>query len=58
MRGTQLIFEKEDIKELKELYRKNAHNPDAVFLFQGAEVLTGYAKYLIEHIENLEEAAQ
>jgi hypothetical protein len=43
----------EDLKSLKEAYEKVKKGNCEIFLYRGAEVLTAYAKYLIEYMENL-----
>lgn len=41
-----------EYKELKKLYNNAVKNKIKVFLFGDKEVLTDYAKYLLEHLNN------
>ena len=43
----------EDIATLKRLYDEAVSAREEVFTFQGHDVLTSYAKYLIAHLEGL-----
>ena len=45
-------FTQEAFKKFKELYEKSAEEGKESFEFDGHEVLTLYAKYVIEFIEN------
>lgn len=45
-------FTDELFKEFKSLYEKNAKDDKESFEFQGHEVLTSYAKYVIEYLES------
>jgi len=47
-----MTFTTENLIEFKKLYEKNSHNPTATFKFEGRLFLVGYAKYLIQHLEN------
>ncbi|MFO7897772.1 MAG: hypothetical protein R6V58_01790 [Planctomycetota bacterium] len=51
--NTNLIVSREDIKELKKRYNEAVKNGEEVFEFQRQQILTTYAKYLIEYLENL-----
>lgn len=50
---TKLRISREDIKELKKKYNEAVKNEETVFEFQGQQLLTTYAKYLIEYLENM-----
>ena len=41
-----------NIDEFKKAYEKAKENNNDVFLYKNAEFYTGYAKYLIEYLEN------
>lgn len=45
-------FTEETFKKFKELYEKSAEEGKESFEFDGHEVLTTYAKYVIEFIES------
>jgi hypothetical protein len=47
-----ISFDKEVLKELKAEYNKSVENKIEVFNFKGNELLTDYAKYLIEFLES------
>jgi CO dehydrogenase/acetyl-CoA synthase alpha subunit len=47
-----LDLNKETFIELKNEYRKAVDNNAESFIFQNKELVTNYAKYLIEHLEN------
>jgi hypothetical protein len=40
------------LQELKELYKQAVEENKESFIFQDQEVLTNYAKYLIEYMED------
>lgn len=46
-----MIVTKENFESLKELYEVHKNNPESVFIWEGQEVLTSYAKYMIEYLE-------
>ena len=46
-----IIFTKENTKKLQSIYNKAVKNNAESFLFEGKEILTGYAKYLIEALK-------
>ena len=41
-----------EIKSLEKAYKKAQLNYEESFIYKGQELLTGYAKYLIEHLKN------
>jgi hypothetical protein len=41
----------EDLKPLKVLYKKAIRGKCEIFTYKGKEILTSYAKYLIEYME-------
>jgi hypothetical protein len=47
-----LSINKSSFKLLKEEYNKAVESKLNSFIFQDKEILTGYAKYLIEYLEN------
>lgn len=46
-----LEFNKEKFIDLKKEYKKAVENNKESFIFQNKEIVTGYAKYLIEYLE-------
>jgi len=46
-----MVIKKEEIKELKKLYKNAVENEEETFMFKGELLLTSYAKYLIEYID-------
>lgn len=46
-----ISIDKRTYKELKSLYQTARNEHKKAFFFQGKELLTDYAKYLIQHIE-------
>ena len=42
---------KEQYQAIKKLYDKAVEADDKSFKYEGAEILTAYAKYLLEHYE-------
>lgn len=40
-----------EIKKLKKLYNKAVEQETESFMFNGHEILTAYAKYLLEYLE-------
>jgi hypothetical protein len=42
-----------ELDKLKEAYSKAVENEDLLFTFDGEQILTTFAKYLIEHLENV-----
>ena len=51
MAGT-LSFDKVTYQRLKNEYQKSVDNNIEVFIFDGHELLTAYAKYMIEYLES------
>jgi len=51
MAGT-LSFDKVTYQRLKTEYKKSVDNNIEMFIFDGHELLTAYAKYLIEYLES------
>ena len=43
-------FTEKDFEQFKEIYELHKKSPEAVFDFQGAEYVSGYAKYLIQYL--------
>jgi len=50
-----LYMSPESYKELKKLYGKAVKEEKDRFVFQGRELVTGYVKYLLEHLRHLED---
>lgn len=46
-----LNINKETFIDLKKEYKKAVENEEPFFIFQNKEIVTGYAKYLIEYLE-------
>ncbi len=44
-------FNREKLVELKKMYETSVKNNVEVFIFEGNELLTDYAKYLIQYLE-------
>jgi hypothetical protein len=51
MAGT-LSFDKVTYQRLKKEYQKSVDNNIEMFIFDGHELLTAYAKYLIEYLKS------
>ena len=49
-------FTPEVLKNLKAEYNKAVESGQEIFIFQGNELLTDYAKYLIQYVESQFEA--
>jgi hypothetical protein len=47
----EIIFTREKLAYLKRRYNKAVKDKEQVFIFEGKEVLTTFAKYLIEYLE-------
>jgi len=45
-------FTEENFKDFKARYKKAVEKKEESFVFLGNEYVTGFAKYLIEYIEN------
>lgn len=45
-----ITFDQETFKKLKQEYKKAVENQQEIFVFQGHELLTQYAKYIIEYL--------
>ena len=43
----------ENIDKFKLLYNDAVSNGNEIFIFEGKDVLTSYAKYVIEHFNNI-----
>lgn len=48
---TRSMLTDENYPEFKKLYNDAVENNRSQFTFEGACIITGYAKYLIEYIE-------
>jgi len=46
-----LKMNEKEFKKLKKEYQTAVSNKNDIFLFQNVELLTSYAKYLIEYLE-------
>jgi hypothetical protein len=46
-----IIFTKDKLSYLKRRYNKAVKDKEEVFIFEGKEILTSFAKYLIEYLE-------
>jgi hypothetical protein len=44
---------KADLKDLKELYKKAVKDNKDYFIYKQNEIITSYAKYLIEYLESI-----
>lgn len=51
-RSDYLELTKNDYLELKRLYQKASEDDQISFQFKEKEILTGYAKYMIEYLES------
>lgn len=49
--GDYLNINDEEVKILKLLYQQALEEESGSFIFQGKELLTNYAKYLIEYLQ-------
>ena len=47
-----MIFNKEDVTALRKQYDQAVEDREEVFTFKGEELLTSYAKYLVEYLES------
>jgi len=43
----------EEVELFEKLYKEACDNNQASFIFQGTEVLTSYAKYLLEYLKTI-----
>ena len=50
---TTIDITKENYKAIKQLYSTAVANGAKQFSYNGQEVVTAYAKYLLEHMENV-----
>lgn len=48
----KLLFDKQAYLDLKQLYDEAVLEKRELFLFQEKEIVTKYAKYLLEHLRN------
>jgi hypothetical protein len=46
-----ITFTKDKTRKLQLMYNKAVKNDVDVFLFEGKEILTSYAKYLLEYLK-------
>jgi len=46
-----IVFDKEKKEKLIKAYKEARSNNKETFMFEGKEILTDYAKYLIEYLE-------
>jgi phage anti-repressor protein len=49
----QINFNREKFDELKQLYKIACDTGREIFMFEGNELLTSYAKYLIEYLAQI-----
>jgi hypothetical protein len=49
---SEIKFTEEKYKELKQLYKIACDTGKDIFQFEGNELLTAYAKYLIEYLSD------
>ena len=47
---TTITFDYETFKNFKKEYTQAVKNNQEIFIFQGHELLTSYAKYIIEYL--------
>ena len=47
-----MIFTKKDVAALRKRYDQAVENDEEIFTFKGEELLTSYAKYLVEFLES------
>jgi len=52
MQNLTITWTPEKLQKLKVAYNEAEKGKKLSFTFAGAEFVTGYAKYLIEHLEN------
>lgn len=45
-----VVFDRAKLKRLKRAYKAAHENGKEVFIFEGREILTSYAKYMIEYL--------
>lgn len=48
----QITFDEPKLKRLKESYQQAIKDKKDSFIFEGHELLTSYAKYMIEYLED------
>ena len=49
--SNMVSFDEQTYRKLKSEYQKSVKNNVDVFVFEGNELLTNYAKYLIEYLK-------
>ena len=49
---TTLNFTPDSLEEFKKVFKEAKESKEHYFFFEGNEYFLGYAKYLIEHLEN------
>jgi len=49
---TMLEFNKDEAKRFKRIYHNSRKFEGDIFIYKGHEIYKGYAKYLVEHLEN------
>ena len=47
-----ITFTKQKLEKLKEQYNHSVNNKLESFIFEGQEILTDYAKYMIQYLES------
>ena len=48
-----VTFNKKKLKALKKAYQQCVDRKEDVFVFEGQELVVGYAKYLIEYLDSI-----
>lgn len=49
---TMVNFNREKLRQFKKIYLAAVEDKKEIFIFDGEEYVTGYAKYVIEYLEN------
>lgn len=52
-KDNEIQFTPEKLRKLKKLYKAHEGSPKDSFLFEDQEINVGYAKYLIEYLEQV-----
>lgn len=52
MADPMIVWDREKLARFKEAYAKVKDRPKDTFMFAGHEFVVGYAKYLIEYLED------
>ena len=52
VKSPTIKWTKPRMKQFKKEYKAAVKNGDKIFIFEGNEILVGYAKYLLEYLES------